>query len=221
MVDGSPRPGRRVRDVRPAAHGAEQQATPARRCSAPARLCSQPDRPISRHRVDGTVRPRASSVFRFYSADDSKLWKHPRRSRQALASRAAVVIHLAYERVQAVELQFLAEESDEGDVEAAAINVALEVEQEDFQQRRAIVEGRTPAKTRDPVEAPVAQADAHRIDAVLEAAILVEPDIGGRVAEVATAVLAMEDFAVNEPRAAQHRGRLFDLPFGQRHPDRA
>src|ERR1700722_14788553 len=82
------------------------------------------------------------------------------RGRQAFAGRAAVVIHLADKRVDAVKLQLLAEEGDEGNVQAAAIKVALEVEQEDFEQWRAVVEGRTPAKNPDPVAALLPPADA-------------------------------------------------------------
>ena len=63
-------------------------------------------------------------------------------------------------------------------------------------------------------------ADPHRIDAVLEPAILVEPDIGGGIAEIAAALLAVDHGARHEPRAAEHRGGVVDMPFRQRHPDR-
>ena len=57
-----------------------------------------------------------------------------------------------HQRVDAVEFQLVADEGDEGDVELGAVEVALEVEQEDFEQRRAVVEGRAAAETRDAVE---------------------------------------------------------------------
>ena len=56
---------------------------------------------------------------------------------------------------------------------------------------------------------------------MLEAAILVEADIGGGIAEIAAAFLAMDHLAGNEPGAAEHRGGVVDLPFRQRHADRA
>src|SRR5258708_14476813 len=64
-------------------------------------------------------------------------------------------------------------------------------------------------------------ADTHRIDAVLEAAIPVEFDVGGGIAEVAAAFRAVDHLAGHEPRAAEHGGGVGDLPFGQRHADRA
>ena len=56
---------------------------------------------------------------------------------------------------------------------------------------------------------------------MLEAAILVEADIGGGIAEVAAALLAMDHLAADEPRSAQHRGGVVDLALRQRHADRA
>src|ERR1700691_1056035 len=47
--------------------------------------------------------------------------------------------------------------------------------------------------------------------------MLVEADIGGRITEIAAALLAMDHLAGNEPRAAEHRGGVGDLPLGQRH----
>src|SRR3954452_8403676 len=59
----------------------------------------------------------------------------------------------------------------------------------------------------------------HRVNAVLEPAIVVEPDIGGGVAEIAAAFLAMDHFTGDEPGTAQHRGSVLDLPLGERHAD--
>ena len=56
---------------------------------------------------------------------------------------------------------------------------------------------------------------------MLEPAILVEADIGGRIAEIAAALLAVDHLAGNEPRAAEHRSGVCDLPLGQRHADGA
>src|SRR5260370_27081151 len=105
--------------------------------------------------------------------------KRVRRGGQGRAGFGAVVVHLPDQRIDAVELQFVADEADEGDVEHCAIEIALEVEQEHFEQGRAIVEGRAAAEARHATEALGTASDPHRIDAVLEAAILVEADIGG------------------------------------------
>src|ERR1700692_46765 len=120
-----------------------------------------------------------------------------------------------------IELQFVADEADEGDIERCAIEIAAEVEQEHFEQRRAIIEGRAAAEARHAIEPLGTAADPHRIDAVLEAAILVEADIGGGIAEIAAAFLAMEHLAGNEPGPAQHRGGVLDLALRERHADRA
>src|SRR5581483_9483796 len=88
-----------------------------------------------------------------------------------------------------------------------------------LEQCRTIVEGRAAAIIGDAIEAPLAEADAHRIDAVPETAIPVEPDIGGGVAEIAAALVAMDDLAANEPRPPQHGCRLVDLSFGECHAD--
>ena len=61
----------------------------------------------------------------------------------------------------------------------------------DFEQRRAIVEGRPRAEARDAVADRAADADAHRIDAVLQAAVRIERDVRGRKAEVAPALVAL------------------------------
>src|ERR1700681_3932456 len=137
----------------------------------------------------------------------------------------AVVIHLAHQRFDAVELQFFPNKGDEGDVERFSIEIALEIEQEYLQQRRAIVEGRAATEAGDAIKAhlvlSLTMADPHRIDAVLEPAVLVEADIGGGIAEIAAAFLAMDHFAGNEPGATEHGGGVLDLALRQRHPDRA
>ena len=129
------------------------------------------------------------------------------------------------QRVDAVELQFVTDEADKGDIEGGAIEVALEAEQEHFEQRRAIVEGRTAAEACDGVKTflifSLTATDPHRIDAMLEAAILVETDIGGGIAEIAAAFLAVDHLAGDEPRPAQHGGGVVDLALGQRHADGA
>ncbi len=56
---------------------------------------------------------------------------------------------------------------------------------------------------------------------MLEPAILVEADIGGGVAEIAAAFLAMDDLASRKPGATEHGGGVVDLAFRERHADGA
>src|SRR5260370_24868347 len=86
------------------------------------------------------------------------------------------------------------------------MEIALEVEQEHFEKGRAIVEGRAAAEARHATEALGTASDPHRIDAVLEAAILVEADIGGGKTEIPAALLAMDPPPGGEP-PPPHPGR--------------
>src|SRR5579872_7009785 len=51
----------------------------------------------------------------------SKPWKSIGRRRQAFARKAAIVINLADQRLNRLESHFLAQEGDEGDIQAAPI----------------------------------------------------------------------------------------------------
>src|SRR5258708_10931560 len=104
---------------------------------------------------------------------------------------------------------------------ALTIKTALEIEKEDFQNGRAIAEGRAGAEARHAVKPGPAAADPHRIDAVPEPAMAVEVDIGGGVAQPAAAFLAMDHLAPHEPGAAEHAGGRRDLPLRERPADPA
>src|SRR5262249_14355465 len=151
--------------------------------SAPSTLSRPHGRRRARRRGD-RARPRAFSASRS-STDGSELWKRAGCSRKLGAGAGGILVHLLHQRVHAGKFQLLADEADEGDVERLAIKVSLEVEQEDFQEWRAVVEGRATAEARDAVEAFKVTADPHGIDAMLQPAIIVEPDVGGGIAEFA------------------------------------
>src|SRR5204863_1977802 len=171
----------------------------ALRYSVRARPCWRRRPPAVRDRRGDRVRRPAFFLFQSCSTNRSEPGKGVRRRGQCRTRPRAVVIHLAYQRFDGVEFQLVPDETDEGDVEHGAIEVALEVEHEHFEQRRAVIKSRTAAEARDRVEphlvVSLAAADPHGIDAVLEAAILVEADIGGGVAEIAAALLAMDHLA--------------------------
>src|SRR5258708_11502932 len=98
---------------------------------------------------------------------------------QGRAGHGAGGGHLAYQRLDTLELQLLADECDDSDVQRRSVEIALEIEQENLQQRRAIVEGGTAAETGDAVKTLDPAADPHRIDAMLEAAACGKATIGG------------------------------------------
>ena len=119
--------------------------------------------------------------------------------------------HVALEVIDRGEFQFGPDPADDGDIDALAVEVAVEIEQEHFQQRRAGVEHRPYAETGDAVIALAGDRHPHRIDAVLEAAGRVEPDIGSGEAEFAAALFAVDDLAGNEPGRAEKLGRFHHL----------
>src|SRR5512140_3809973 len=54
--------------------------------------------------------------------------------------------HLALEGLDLLELLLVADPADQRDVKRVPVQVAVEVEQEHLEQRRAVVEGRPPAE---------------------------------------------------------------------------
>ena len=109
---------------------------------------------------------------------------------------AAVAVHGGDQGLDRGELQLRPDPAEEGDRDLLAVEVAGKIEEEDFEERRAVVEGRPPAVARDAVEdRAVGALQADRVDAVAEAAIGAEPDVGGREAEFAAAAVAGDDLA--------------------------
>src|ERR1700674_5113833 len=107
---------------------------------------------------------------------------------RASAPRAAVILHLRDDRGRRIEHPLLANPADEGNVDVFAVKIAGKIEQEDFEQYRAGIEHRPPAKTRHAVVAPSAGADAYCIDAMAQPARRVELKIGGGKAELAASL---------------------------------
>src|SRR5262245_26873857 len=77
-----------------------------------------------------------------------------------------------------------------------------------FEQRRAVVEHRPTAEAGNAVMTHAGNIGTHRIDAVLEAARGIEFQVGGRKAELAAALFAVNDFAGDEPGRAKKLGCL-------------
>src|ERR1700730_16954665 len=91
-----------------------------------------------------------------------------------------------------LEAQLRANPADEGDVEGTAVKLAGKIEQVHLEERRPVAEGRPAAEFRAPIVDAALEADPHRIDAVLEAARRIELHVGGRVAEIAPALVAVD-----------------------------
>src|SRR5215813_9896818 len=96
----------------------------------------------------------------------AELRKRALRARQRDAGDAAVLVHAAYELLDAVELELVPDPVDEGDVDHLAVEIAGEIEQEHFEQHGADIEHRPTPEARNAIIARVPDADTHRIDAV-------------------------------------------------------
>src|SRR6185437_9642217 len=140
---------------------------------------------------------------------------------ERIAGLRAVAHHLALEHIDRFEFLLVADPPDEGDVDRPAIEVAVEVEQEHFQEGRAVVEHRPHAEAGDAIMALAADANAHGIDAVLETASRIELDVGGRKAKIAPAFFPVDHFAGDEPGRAEQLGGLHHLALAERRAHRA
>src|SRR5262249_41276743 len=125
-----------------------------------------------------------------------------------------ILVHPPHEVLDAVELELGPDPVDEGDVDHLAIEIVGKIEQEYFEQDGARIEHRTPSEARDAVVAALAHADAHRVDAVLEATGRIEPQIGRGIAEAAAALVAVHDLCTDEPGIAEERIRFRNLAGG-------
>src|SRR5579871_6240762 len=104
-----------------------------------------------------------------------------------------VPLHFGDEFRERPELLLVPDALHELDLHLAPIEVALEVEQVNFKQGRAVVDGRTNAKAGDRrIGLPVDARD-HRIDAVREAVGRLEDDIRRRYAQRAPKTLPGDD----------------------------
>src|SRR6478736_9133497 len=129
---------------------------------------------------------------------------------ERIARLHRVAGHMALEDFDRVEFLLVADPPDEGDVNRPTVKVAVKVEQKYLEQRCSVIEHRAAAEARNPVMTFPRDLNAHRVDAVLETARGSELQIGRRKTQLATALVAMDDLAGNEPGRAQQLGRLDD-----------
>ena len=89
----------------------------------------------------------------------------------------------------------------ERDLDRAAVEVAVEVEEMRFEQLLRRLEGRADAEAGDAgMLAAVVERHAHRVDAVRGPLIVAEREVGGRIAELAAALVAALDHALDRER---------------------
>ena len=149
-------------------------------------------------------------------ATNAPLRKERRGRTQDLARLGAVLVHLDDQRRQRVEFELGPEPGDEGDVDTAAVEIAGIVEDEGLELGGAVVEGRPAAEAGDAVMPGAVDLHADGIDAVAQAAVARQVHVGGGIAELAAALLAMDDDAAHEPGPAEQRGGARDVATPER-----
>src|SRR5581483_12033966 len=87
--------------------------------------------------------------------------------------------------------------------DGSPVKVAAEVEHERFEERRAVVEGGTPAVAGDPAIGGRAVLEGHGINAVAEPGLRGQAQVGGRETEFPPALLAADHLALHEPAMAK------------------
>src|SRR5215470_1102787 len=123
-------------------------------------------RKMSHISLQTSSRMRTAALARYRS----ELGKGIARRRQRRAREPRVLVDPAHKVLDAVEFELGPDPIDEGDVDDLAVKITRKIEQEDFEQHRALVEHRPPSEACDAVVAALANAHPHRVDAVLEAA---------------------------------------------------
>ena len=139
---------------------------------------------------------------------------------QDRARRGFVALHRVFQLFDGREFFFAANEAVEIDLDRFAIKVAGKIKEEDFEQRRPIVEGRPAAKTRDTAKNLVTDPHRDGIDAIAEPIAWIEAQIGGRKSEAGAALVAMNHLADDEIRTAEQIRGALDIAQFERCPRR-
>ena len=123
---------------------------------------------------------------------------------QYRAGIVGVNVHLCYQIVDVLVFLLPSQSVDEVDVDIAAVDVLVEIEEVDLQQRLRAVERGSRSHTRDAVAGPVPQArDSHRENAGYGALAAPQIDVGGRIAKAAADLFAFDDLAGHAVRPAE------------------
>ena len=112
--------------------------------------------------------------------------------RQQCPCPPRVLVHLCDERLDVVEPLLASRiQPTNSTSSVCAVEVAGKIEQEDFEKRRAVVEGRPAAEVRDTVEDAVADRRRARRKSRGEGGSLREAQVGRRIAERPSALVAV------------------------------
>src|SRR5690606_26424515 len=124
---------------------------------------------------------------------------------------------LRLQRFEPVEMPLLAQALHEVHGDVLAIDLAVEVEDQHLEERRAAADGRTRADARDAVEQLRAEAaDPHGEDAIDRRPPTLQADVRRREAEALAEPEAPNDPSRHAVVAAEHRLRLLEIARGER-----
>src|SRR5262249_38534102 len=108
------------------------------------------------------------------------------------------------------------------DVDAPAVEIAVEIEEMRFEQWLGAVDGRPDAEARDAGHRmPRDAVHAHGEDAADRRHAPAEADVRGRIAELAAELRAAHDMATDRERAAEQPRRRCELAVREMRADRA
>ena len=106
-----------------------------------------------------------------------------------------VPVHFGDKRVEGIELQLVPDALDELDFHFAPIKVAIEIEEVNLEQRRAIIDRRAGAKAGDGRKGAPVDPRHHRVNPVSEPVGRLQRDIRRRHAKGAPQALARNHLA--------------------------
>src|SRR5262249_39296895 len=131
--------------------------------------------------------------------------------RQDLAGSVAVLHHLPLQGCCGFEAAIRANKVNEFHLNFAAVEVAVEVEQERFEDGGAVIEGGAGAEVCGACIVAAPRGDTDGIDAVGQARAWGQGDVGGGKAQVRAALGAAAYHAYHAPPPAQHLGCSLDV----------
>lgn len=127
-----------------------------------------------------------------------------------------VLADLRRQSLERGEFLLAADEADEIHFDRLAIKIAREIEQKDFQKRRAFADGRTPPVIGDAIINALSHRDAYGIDAVPQPAAWLGYDIRRRETYGPSKLLALSDRADDHVRMSEQMARTRDIALLQR-----
>src|SRR5688572_30391288 len=121
------------------------------------------------------------------------------------ARRVAIQRHLRGERLQGFELRLRPQEMAEGDLDLLPVEIAVEIEEIRFEQLLGRIEAGPHAEVGRALEFPPGgdHASGHGVYAESGAQVILEAQVGRRVADRAADLVAVADHAANGKRAAE------------------